>query len=238
MTGSFCTARSDISAEEAEQDLEALPEPAPARSDRQLRAPLKLEKARRAGDIVLMPAEGRVLRSFFDKPKSTRVAEYYLNPPRQIPVRQDVRATARGKFIYVGEEKFYIRGVTYGPFRPDEQGCEYHDPETVDRDFAQMSASGINAVRTYTVPPRWLLDTAQKHDLRVMVGLPWEQHIAFLDDRKLAKDIERRVREGVKTCAGHAAVLCLPSATKFRPRSCAGTAGVASNRFWNASTKQ
>ena len=47
-----------------------------------------------------------------------------------------------------------------------------------------------------------------KHGLRVMVGLPWEEHIAFLDDEKLGQDIERRVREGVETCAGHPALLC------------------------------
>ncbi len=101
-----------------------------------------------------------------------------------------------------------MRGVTYGPFRPDENGCEYHDPETVDRDFAQMAEHGINAVRVYTVPPRWLLDVAQRHGLRIMIGLPWEEHITFLDSKKLAGDIERRVREGVRACAGHPALLC------------------------------
>lgn len=30
-----------------------------------------------------------------------------------------------------------------------------------------------------------------------MVGLPWEQHIAFLDNRKRARSIERSVRAGV-----------------------------------------
>ena len=30
-----------------------------------------------------------------------------------------------GKFIYAGSDKLYIRGVTYGPFRPDENGNEY-----------------------------------------------------------------------------------------------------------------
>ena len=29
-----------------------------------------------------------------------------------------------------------------------------------------MAASGINAIRTYTVPPRWLLDEALKHVAR------------------------------------------------------------------------
>ena len=118
------------------------------------------------------------------------------------------RARVRGKFLYVGDEKCWVRGVTYGTFQPDVHGSEYHNPETVERDFALMAENGLNTVRTYTVPPRWLLDTAQRYGLRVMVGLPWEQHITFLDDRKRVRDIEERVRLGVRACAGHPAVLC------------------------------
>jgi GT2 family glycosyltransferase len=124
---------------------------------------------------------------------------------------QDVclhRPHVRGKFLFAGDTKLWIRGVTYGTFRPDEDGHEYHDPEVVEQDFAQMAAHGINTIRTYTVPPRWLLDIAQRHGLRVMIGLPWEQHIAFLDDKQRAQSIEERVRLGVRACAGHAAVLC------------------------------
>ncbi len=141
-------------------------------------------------------------------PAAASIAQFFLNPPRAIPVQEGARPVVKGKFIFVGDEKFYIRGVTYGPFRPDGEGCEYHTPELVEKDFAQMAASGINAVRTYTVPPRWLLDVAQRHGLRVMVGLPWEEHITFLDNKKLARDIERRVRMGVRSCAGHPALLC------------------------------
>ena len=57
------------------------------------------------------------------------------------------RPSVRGKFLFCGEEKLYVRGVTYGPFHPDAQGCLYHDPETVDRDFREMTAAGINALR-------------------------------------------------------------------------------------------
>jgi len=160
------------------------------------------------GPCRVRDGENSIVLPLFEKAKSTGIAEFYLNPQKHIAVREGLRAAIKGKFIYVGDEKFYIRGVTYGPFRPDRHGCEYHNPETVHRDFAQMAANGINAVRTYTVPPRWLLDIASKYNLRVMIGLPWEQHITFLDNKKLAKDIERRVREGVKACAGHSAVLC------------------------------
>lgn len=126
----------------------------------------------------------------------------------EIGISYAQRPRVHGKFIYVGDVKFWVRGVTYGTFRPGEDGTEYPDPEIVDRDFASIAANGMNAVRIYTVPPRWLLNLAQRHGLRVMVGLPWEQHIAFLDDKKRAKAIEDRVREAVKSCAQHPAILC------------------------------
>jgi GT2 family glycosyltransferase len=105
----------------------------------------------------------------------------------------------------VGNEKLYVRGVTYGTFRPGASGD--YDAERVEHDFALMARNGINAVRTYSVPPRFLLDLAQEHGLFVMVGLPWEQHVAFLDDRRTAADIAKRVRAGARACAGHPALL-------------------------------
>ncbi len=60
-----------------------------------------------------------------------------------------------------------------------------------------MAAQGLNAVRVYTIPPGWLLDLALRHGLRVMVGLPWEQHVAFLESEAVAASIEARVRAGV-----------------------------------------
>jgi GT2 family glycosyltransferase len=153
--------------------------------------------------------ESVVMKSSFLKPaEPAGIAQFFLQPPKPVAVVDGIRPEVQGKFLYVGDEKFYVRGVTYGPFKPEEDGCEYHTPEQVENDFAQMAEGGINAVRTYTVPPRWLLDVAQRNGLRVMVGLPWEEHITFLDNKKLARDIEKRVRAGVQACAGHPALLC------------------------------
>jgi cellulose synthase/poly-beta-1,6-N-acetylglucosamine synthase-like glycosyltransferase len=77
----------------------------------------------------------------------------------------------------------------------------------VARDFSMMAAAGINAVRVYTAPPTWLLDLAQECGLLVLAGLPWEQHVTFLDDPQRAAGIERRVRDGVRSLAGHPALL-------------------------------
>lgn len=116
------------------------------------------------------------------------------------------RPHVQGKFIFVGEEKLYLRGVTYGTFNHDG-GSEY-DAEKAEIDFAMMASNGINTVRVYTVPPRWLLDAAARHGLRLMIGLPWEQHIAFLDEPETIRSIESRIREAVRSCANHSAVLC------------------------------
>ena len=128
---------------------------------------------------------------------------------RRVENLASLRPRIRGKFLFAGDEKLYVRGVTYGPFRPGENGGDYYGPESVERDFAQIAANGLNAVRTYTVPERWLLDTARRHGLRVMVGLSWwEQHLATIIDDKRVESIREHVRRGVSSCVGHPAVLC------------------------------
>ncbi len=63
----------------------------------------------------------------------------------------------------------------------------------IAEDFRLMAALGFNTVRVYTPPRRELLDEAARHGLRVMVGLPWSQHVAFLDNRRLRHEIDRDV---------------------------------------------
>jgi hypothetical protein len=118
------------------------------------------------------------------------------------------RTSVKGKFLYVGAKKFYIKGVTYGTFAPNENNVQFPDVAVIEEDFAIMAREGINSVRTYTVPPIYLLDIAARYKLKVMVGLPWEQHITFLDTSKRRKSIIKRVKEGVLSCENHPAVLC------------------------------
>jgi GT2 family glycosyltransferase len=122
-------------------------------------------------------------------------------------VTDGARVSASGKFLVVGDEKVYVRGVTYGTFGPCVDHDGYPDAEMVEADFTAMARAGVNTVRTYTVPPRWLLDLAADQGLRILVGIPWEQHVAFLAERSRGDSIERRVRAGVRACSGHPAVL-------------------------------
>src|SRR5689334_23489371 len=119
------------------------------------------------------------------------------------------RPNVRGKFLFVGNNKFWVRGVTYGAFKPGPSGGEYENSEVLDRDFGLMAANGLNAVRIpHTTPRRELLDIAQKHGLRVMVGLSAEQYAGYLIDRKGAPDITELIQDKARICAGHPALLC------------------------------
>lgn len=118
------------------------------------------------------------------------------------------RPRVHGKFLFVAGEKFWIRGVTYGTFKPDPAGVQFPSKDVVERDFRAIADAGLNAVRIYTAPPLWLMDAAAACGLRVMIGLPWEQHVAFLDDRVRAQCIVNDLRVSVRHLAGHPAVLC------------------------------
>ncbi|UEG50682.1 glycosyltransferase [Ferruginibacter lapsinanis] len=115
------------------------------------------------------------------------------------------RPTVKGKFIYKNGEKIYLKGVTYGTFKPQDDGSQFPERDIVEKDITLMAANGFNCIRTYTVPPTYLLDIAASLNLHVMVGLPWEQHITFLDN---SKDIIKRVKEAVQSCKNHPAILC------------------------------
>jgi len=130
--------------------------------------------------------------------------------PLARPLAPAPRPCVRGKFLFVGDTKLHIRGVTYGAFAPDAEGREYHDLAVIERDFALMAAAGINTVRIpHTMPPRALLDVAAACGLHVMVGLSAEQYIGYLIDRRRdAPDIADLVRAKVRSCAGHPALLC------------------------------
>jgi GT2 family glycosyltransferase len=113
---------------------------------------------------------------------------------------------AHGKFFFAGGEKVLLRGVTYGPFAPDGSGVPFPDRAGVERDLALMAELGANTLRTFNVPPRWMLDSAAERGLRLLVGIPWAEHVCFLDSRELTRAIRGTVAEAVASCSDHPAV--------------------------------
>ncbi|HSU85548.1 MAG TPA: glycosyltransferase [Chthoniobacterales bacterium] len=117
-----------------------------------------------------------------------------------------VRVRALAKFFFEGDEKFFVKGVTYGPFRPDAAGDYLGTPEQARRDLAQMRALGINVARIYHLPPRWFLDCCLEAGVRVLITLPWAKHVEFLVKARTRRAIVRAVSKAVAAHAGHPAI--------------------------------
>ena len=129
---------------------------------------------------------------------------------RSLPVEAADRPgplRVHGKFFFAGAHKHFIKGVTYGPFAKRDHGAQFPEPAMVEHDFALMAQAGVNTVRVFTVPPIWLLDAAHCAGLKILVGLSWSQHIAFLDGIAVQAEIRETVTAGVHACRRHRAVL-------------------------------
>jgi glycosyltransferase involved in cell wall biosynthesis len=137
-------------------------------------------------------------------PDPRRPAAADLPTPSPADAGEPVRV--QGKFFFAGERKHFVKGVTYGPFAPGSDGAQFPERAAVERDFALMRGAGANTVRVFTVPPVWLLDLAAAAGLKVLVGLPWTQHVAFLDSEIIKTEIRAAVTAGVRACVRHRAV--------------------------------
>jgi len=135
---------------------------------------------------------------------------------RVLPAGDQRRADAHAAESLDGD-RFLVKGVTYGTFAPDADGYQFPPIQQIAADFRQMADLGINTVRTYTAPRRDLLDAAAREGLRVMVGLPWSQHVAFLDDRSLKRAIRREVVAKVAELGDHPAVLTFALGNEIPP---------------------
>jgi len=124
-----------------------------------------------------------------------------------LPAGEQTRPRVAGKFFFHNGEKVFVRGITYGPFAVASHGAPFPEREQVARDFAQMRGLGANTVRTFTPPPRWLLEVAAAEGLWVLVGIAWTQHTCFLDSPEVVAANHKLVRDGVRGVAGHPAIL-------------------------------
>lgn len=119
------------------------------------------------------------------------------------------RISVDGKFFRLGEKKFYVKGLTYGPFAPNDQGEPFASPEQTRRDFGVIRELGANTLRVYYVPPRWFLDLAAEHELWLLIDVPWSKHLCFLDDEGIREAARLAVHEAATVCAAHPAVYAL-----------------------------
>ena len=132
------------------------------------------------------------------------------------PVSSD-RVRVDGKFFRLGEEKFYARGVAYGPFALSAENDYFPSRELARSDFQLIRELGANVVRTYYPPPRWMLDLANEYELKLLVDIPWEKNRCFLDSVKMKEAAREAVRRTVQDCAGNTAIFAYSIVNEIPP---------------------
>jgi O-antigen biosynthesis protein len=128
-----------------------------------------------------------------------------------------IRVNVGGKFFRNGEEKFYIKGVTYGPFSPNAAGQPFASVERTTQDLIQVRELGGNVIRIYHIPSKWFLDLAEETGLKVLIDIPWNKQLCFLDSAEYRKDAVDAIRRAVYTGARHPAILAFSVANEIPP---------------------
>ena len=131
--------------------------------------------------------------------------------------QNNYRVQVDGKFFRLGGRKFYVKGVTYGPFAPNSHGEFFRSMEGTIQDFRVINELGANVLRVYYVPPKWFLDLALEHGLRVLVDVPWNKHLCFLDSEETRREARDAVRKAAEVCARHPAVFAISVVNEIPP---------------------
>lgn len=140
------------------------------------------------------------------------------------------RVVVDGKFFRLGDKKFYVKGIAYGPLPPNAQGQPFASPEQTALDLDQMRDLGANVLRVYDIPPRWLLDMAQDREMKLLVDVPWNKHLSF-DSGPRRAEAREAVRKAVAACAQHPAVFAFSIANEIPPDIIRWTGGRAAADF-------
>lgn len=111
------------------------------------------------------------------------------------------------KFLRVGGQRFWIKGVTYGSFRPNEAGEPFPPFLQLKDDFARMRDAGINTVRLYAPPSDRIADAAYDAGLHLIADICWGPRRCELDDPDRVRYIFAWTREHSRRLAGHPAML-------------------------------
>jgi glycosyltransferase involved in cell wall biosynthesis len=150
------------------------------------------------------------------KPERGHIIPPALDIPAAIPLQ--LRPRTSGRFLIVSGQRFWVKGVTYGTFRPNAAGEPYPERAQVREDFALMRETGINTVRLYTPPPDWLADAAAEFGLHIIADICWgPRRCDDFDDPERVQYLRNWTREHARRLANHPAMLLYSIGNEIPP---------------------
>lgn len=134
------------------------------------------------------------------------------NSPGPLP-----RPVVRGRFLSIGGRRFWVKGVTYGTFSPNEDGEPFPTRSQVRDDFAQMREAGVNTVRLYVPPPDWVADAAASASLYLFPDIVWGPRRCDFDNAERLKYLFDWTREHARRLAKHPSMLLYSIGNEIPP---------------------
>src|SRR3989442_109137 len=131
-----------------------------------------IDAAFRTWDASSGALPGHMRRVSTSQPTTVTSLRAAAIAPNNSPALAEVEArpSARGKFMFVGDDKLYVRGVTYRTFRPDDDGHEYSAAAAVVR-AGVRACRGHPAVLCYAMGNEIPAPIVRWHGGRRMVGV-------------------------------------------------------------------
>ena len=146
------------------------------------------------------------------------LAECKPAPGRQRLIHTATNRVRRdGKFFRLGDEKFYVKGVTYGPFEKSSEGEPLPERDQIRRDFDQILDLGANVIRVYHTPPKWFMDMALHAGLKIFIDVAWPKNLTFVGDKEITEQAHTAVRQAARTCGNHPAIFAISVVNEVPP---------------------
>ncbi len=101
-----------------------------------------------------------------------------------------MRVRTEGTQLRCGDAAVRVRGVTYGSLRTWRERAGFPPAAVMAAELRGLRRLGVNAIRTYEIPPGDLLELAGEHGIRVLVGLPFHD---WRDEPAPGREARRRI---------------------------------------------
>lgn len=135
------------------------------------------------------------------------VPQTHLSTSSAIAVGGRLRVS--GKAFVDDGGKVFLRGVSYGPFRPNSRAEPFPGDDRLSHDLEDIATRGFNTLRVYDPPSDAMLETCERLGLRLIVGIPWTDHVDFLADHDLEEAALNKVTEVASQLADRRCVAAL-----------------------------
>jgi glycosyltransferase involved in cell wall biosynthesis len=125
------------------------------------------------------------------------------------PHRTNGRIWVDGKLFRQNDDRFYVKGFSYGPFAPNSTGEPLPERAQLRADLAIMQSLGGNTLRLYSEPSPQVLDDLHEFGIHAIVDIPWEKHRCFFEDWSAREAARESVTRAATSIGEHPALLAI-----------------------------